>query len=134
MSTSPVEPRWGEQTRLAVRNFPISGEQMPLALIRAIAMVKAEAAAANLDAGVVPDELAGAIVRAAAEVIDGIHDDQFPVDVFQTGSGTSTNMNVNEVIAHRSLQTTWCPPRSSSPPRSRAWVDWFRRWPSCTPA
>jgi fumarate hydratase class II len=96
--------RWGTQTRLAVANFPISGEPMPRAVIRAIAQVKAEAAAVNLAHGVIDGATAGSIVRAADEVLDGAFDDQFPVDVFQTGSGTSTNMNVNEVIAHRATE------------------------------
>ena len=91
--------RWGTQTGLAVANFPISGEPMPRAVIRAIAQVKAEAAAVNLAHGLIDGATAGAIVRAADEVLDGAFDDQFPVDVFQTGSGTSSNMNANEVIA-----------------------------------
>ncbi len=100
----PTVTRWGRQTQLALLNFPISGERMPRSMIRAIAMVKAEAAAVNLATGVLPSDLAGAIVTAADEVVAGAHRDQFPVDVFQTGSGTSTNMNVNEVIAHRASE------------------------------
>ncbi len=96
--------RWGRQTSLAVENFVISGEQMPPAIVRAVAMIKAEAAAANGALGVLDDDVADAVARAAEEVLDGLHDDQFPVDVFQTGSGTSTNMNVNEVLAHRASE------------------------------
>ncbi len=92
---------WGEQTALAVRNFPISGEQMPRWIIEVIAMIKAEAAQVNGDLGVVPSTIGLAVQRAANEIVAGKMSDQFPVDVFQTGSGTSTNMNVNEVVAHR---------------------------------
>ncbi len=92
---------YGRQTELAVGNFQISGETAPTSLIRAMALIKGAAARTNGAAegtGVSP-ALAEAIASAAAEVADGRHDDQFPVDIFQTGSGTSTNMNVNEVIA-----------------------------------
>ena len=102
-STPPSPPvpaaRWGEQTRLAIDNFPISGEPMPIAVVRALAEIKSAAAAVHRARGLIDDDLAEAIERAASEVADGRWDDQFPVDVFQTGSGTSTNMNVNEVIA-----------------------------------
>jgi len=100
-----VEPKsqlFGAQTEAAVRNFPISSEPVPPRLLRALAHVKAAAAVANAAStespGVAPD-MAEAIVAAAGEVIDGRWTDQFPVDVFQTGSGTSTNMNMNEVLA-----------------------------------
>jgi fumarate hydratase class II len=82
-----------------VENFPISGRGLESTHIRALAAIKADAAAVNAELGVINAELAGAIVAAAQEVIDGRHDDQFPVDTFQTGSGTSSNMNANEVIA-----------------------------------
>jgi len=93
--------RYGKQTELALGNFPVSGERVPLAVIRALAMIKAEAAAVNLELRVsaIDAPLVDAIAEAAQEIIDGRHDDQFGLDVFQTGSGTSTNMNVNEVIA-----------------------------------
>ena len=104
MSVTEGVERWGVQTRLAVANFPISGERMPMALVRAVALIKAEAAAVNLAAGRLPADVAAAIVEAADEVVGGRHDDQFPVDVFQTGSGTSTNMNVNEVVAQRASE------------------------------
>jgi fumarate hydratase class II len=100
----PTTPRWGEQTRLAIDNFPVSGERMPRALIEALAMIKAEAATVNGELGTVPLPIAGAITRAADEIVGGAMSDQFPVDVFQTGSGTSTNMNVNEVLAHRASE------------------------------
>jgi fumarate hydratase class II len=82
-----------------VQNFPISGRPLPPALIHALARIKAAAARTNADLGVISPDQRDAIVGAVAEVVDGRHDDQFPIDVFQTGSGTSTNMNVNEVLA-----------------------------------
>jgi fumarate hydratase class II len=96
-----ARPRWGPQTERAIENFPISGEPVPHEVIVALALVKAEAAVANAELGVIPAPVADAVRRAAEEIVDGGHRDQFPVDVFQTGSGTSTNMNLNEVIAHR---------------------------------
>ena len=97
-------PMWGEQTALAVRNFPISGERMPRPIIEMIAMIKAEAAHVNVELKVMNKEMGGAIQLAANEIVSGQMADQFPIDVFQTGSGTSTNMNVNEVIAHRASE------------------------------
>ncbi len=96
-----VMPRWGRQTQLAVENFAISGEQMPKILIETIAHIKQHAAHVNAEFGIVERPIAEAIAAAALEIRRGDHGDQFPLDVFQTGSGTSTNMNVNEVIAHR---------------------------------
>ncbi len=96
----PAEALWGAQTQRAVENFPVSGRRMPRAFIRALGLIKQAAAAANARLGLLPEPLAQAIGAAAAEVAEGRHDLQFPIDVFQTGSGTSTNMNANEVIAH----------------------------------
>ena len=95
----PVEALYGAQTQRAVNNFPVSGQSMPTAFIYAIARIKLAAARVNRDLGLLDAERAEAIVCAAEAVLDGSHDEQFPVDVFQTGSGTSSNMNVNEVIA-----------------------------------
>jgi fumarate hydratase class II len=95
----PADALWRAQTQRAVENFPISGTGLERAHIRALAQVKAAAAEVNAELGVVDKDVAEAIVAAAAEVADGRHDDQFPIDVFQTGSGTSSNMNTNEVIA-----------------------------------
>ena len=98
----PTAARWGAQTQRAVENFPISGRPINRRLIRALALVKLEAAHANAGLADVPGvdgAIADAIVAAASEVADGAWDDEFPVDVFQTGSGTSSNMNANEVIA-----------------------------------
>ncbi|MGN6300659.1 MAG: class II fumarate hydratase [Angustibacter sp.] len=95
----PSDALWGAQTQRAVENFPISGVGVEPAVVHALARIKAAAAAVNLRLGVLDDAVAQAVVDAASEVADGRHDDQFPIDVFQTGSGTSTNMNVNEVVA-----------------------------------
>jgi fumarate hydratase class II len=90
----------GAQTQLAVRNFPISGMRFQRPFLRALGLIKSAAARANAEVGALDAEMAGAIEQAAAEVAAGTYDSQFVVDVFQTGSGTSTNMNANEVIAH----------------------------------
>ena len=90
---------YGNETAKAIENFPISGEPMPLAVIHWLARLKGAAATVNCELGLLDKRRTRAIERAAAEVASGKHDDQFPIDVFQTGSGTSTNMNVNEVIA-----------------------------------
>jgi len=97
----PEDAYYGAQTKRAVDNFPISGLCFPLSFIKAIALIKKYAAQVNRDLDLLSPELAPAIMQAAQEVIDGTFDEQFVVDVFQTGSGTSTNMNVNEVIAGR---------------------------------
>jgi fumarate hydratase class II len=95
----PADALYGAQTQRAVNNFPISGLPMPRSFIRALGLIKAACAAVNRDLGLLDPELAAAIEDAAMEVSEGRYDAQFPVDVFQTGSGTSTNMNANEVIA-----------------------------------
>src|SRR6185437_5306845 len=95
----PAEALWGAQTQRAVQNFPISGLTMPPAFIGALGLVKQAAARANTRLQLLDPEIARTIEAAAAEVAAGRHDAQFPIDVFQTGSGTSTNMNANEVIA-----------------------------------
>ena len=96
----PADARWAAQTQRAVENFPISGEPVEPALIVALAMIKGAAAAVNAEMGTIAADVAAAITEAADEVADGRHFDQFPIDVFQTGSGTSTNMNMNEVLAN----------------------------------
>jgi len=95
----PAEAKYRAQTQRAVENFPISGQRLERAHIEALARIKAAAATVNAELGVLPAELAEAIVSAALEVAEGRWDDDFPIDVFQTGSGTSSNMNANEVIA-----------------------------------
>ncbi|MBA2445210.1 MAG: aspartate ammonia-lyase, partial [Nocardioidaceae bacterium] len=95
----PKSALWRAQTQRAVENFPISGRYIEPAHIHALALTKAAAARTNAELGVLEQDVADAIVEAATEVADGKHDDQFPIDIFQTGSGTSSNMNTNEVIA-----------------------------------
>src|SRR5262245_36879065 len=95
----PVEALWRAQTQRAVENFPISGRGLEPRQIRALGLIKAAAAAVNAEMGVLDADLAEAIEAAANEVAAGVHDAQFPIDTFQTGSGTSSNMNANEVIA-----------------------------------
>src|SRR5450759_2368543 len=90
---------WGGETAKAVDNFPISGETVPASVVRWLARVKGAAAAVNGELGLLDKRRAGRSEKAAAEIAAGKHDAQFPIDVFQTGSGTSTNMNANEVIA-----------------------------------
>jgi fumarate hydratase class II len=100
----PADAYWGAQTQRAVQNFPISGITFGRRFIRALGIVKKAAARANADLGLIPEDKAEAIIAAADEVIAGQLDDHFPVDVFQTGSGTSSNMNANEVIANRATE------------------------------
>lgn len=95
----PVDALWRAQTQRAVENFPISGRGLEAQQIRALGLLKAACAQVNKDLGNLDAEKADAIIAAAKEIADGQHDDQFPIDVFQTGSGTSSNMNTNEVIA-----------------------------------
>src|SRR6266496_3167616 len=95
----PTEALWRAQTQRAVENFPISGQGLERAQIRALGLLKAAAARVNQRLGVLDEEIATAIAAAAEEVAAGQHDQHFPIDVFQTGSGTSSNMNANEVIA-----------------------------------
>ena len=135
----PADALYGASTQRAVLNFPISGTPLPRRFLRALALVKLAAAVTNRDLGLLDAPKAEAIVAAAREVADGRHDAQFPIDVYQTGSGTSTNTNMNEVIAHlasarlggdRSIPTTTSTSasprttrsrrRSSCPPRSRS--------------
>src|SRR5262245_21782460 len=96
----PADALWGAQTQRAVQNFRLSGLRMPRAFIRALGLIKEAAAVTNENLGELDPALATAIGKAAREVAEGRHDAQFPIDVFQTGSGTSSNMNANEVIAH----------------------------------
>src|ERR1700691_5981918 len=96
----PSDALWGAQTQRAVQNFPISGRPLPRAFIRALGVIKEAAALANAKLGLLDGAVAQAIAAGGAGVAGGRHDRQFPIDIFQTGSGTSTNMNANEVIAH----------------------------------
>ena len=102
----PADKYWGAQTQRSLENFRIGTDRfrMPLEIIRAYGMLKKAAARANLELGELPEEIAKAIIQAAEEVVQGKWDDHFPLVVFQTGSGTQTNMNVNEVIANRASE------------------------------
>src|SRR5918911_4515531 len=91
---------WGGETRKAVENFPVSGERIPPAVVHWLGRIKGAAARTNAELGLLDADVAERIAAAADEVAHGRHDDQFPIDVFQTGSGTSSNMNANEVIAN----------------------------------
>ncbi len=96
----PSDALYGASTQRAVENFPISGQRMPPRFLRALALIKLAAAETNGQLGLLDADVAGAIAAAAASVADGDHDDQFPIDIYQTGSATSTNTNMNEVVAH----------------------------------
>jgi fumarate hydratase class II len=100
----PGDALWGAQTQRAVENFPISGLRFGRRFIQALGWVKRACTQANMDLGLLDERLGAAVIRACDEVIEGKWDDQFPVDIFQTGSGTSTNMNANEVVANRAIQ------------------------------
>lgn len=100
----PADCYWGAQTARSLKYFPISHERMPLEVIHAMARLKKAAAIANRDFGVLAADKAAWIMQAADEVIEGRWDDQFPLSIWQTGSGTQTNMNVNEVIANRAIE------------------------------
>ncbi|MGB1877075.1 MAG: class II fumarate hydratase [Rhodospirillaceae bacterium] len=97
----PSERLWGAQTQRSLENFPIGTERMPLPIIRAFGLQKQAAALANKSLGALEPKIADTIVRAAAEIADGTHDEEFPLVIWQTGSGTQSNMNANEVIANR---------------------------------
>ncbi len=100
----PADALYGIQTLRAVENFPVSGWRFPRSFVRALALIKKCAAQANLDLGAIDKKTGEAVRQAAAEAAEGKWDGQFPVDIFQTGSGTSTNMNANEVIANRAIE------------------------------
>ena len=100
----PADRYWGAQTQRSIENFRIGTEKMPLPLVHALGLVKRAAAETNLSLGILDAERAGKIVEAAQEVIDGKLDDNFPLVVWQTGSGTQSNMNANEVIANRAIE------------------------------
>jgi fumarate hydratase class II len=111
----PAEAYYGIQTLRAVENFPVSGWRFPQRFIRALALIKKSAAMVNAQLGHLPKSSAEALIQAATEVAEGRFDEAFPVDIFQTGSGTSTNMNMNEVLANRANQLLGKPFGSNSP-------------------
>ena len=100
----PADRYWGAQTQRSMRNFPIGEERQPLAVVRALGVIKRACAEVNMDSGRLDPPLGRAIVAAATEVHEGLLDDHFPLVVWQTGSGTQTNMNANEVIANRAIE------------------------------
>ena len=100
----PFDRYWGAQTQRSLMNFPIGWEKQPVAIVRALGVIKRACAAANKASGKLPAELADAMITAAQEVIDGKLDDHFPLVVWQTGSGTQSNMNANEVISNRAIE------------------------------
>src|SRR3984957_17771619 len=100
MGVQEQEQLWGGETTKAVANFPISGEHIPVPVIRWLGRIKGAAARVNADLGLLDGDIAGRISSAADRVAAGEFDNQFPIDVFQTGSGTSSNMNANEVLAN----------------------------------
>src|SRR5437868_3404801 len=102
----PAKAYYAAHTQRAVENFPISARPLPARIIRALGLVKLAAAMANRDLGKLKPDIAEAIIGAAREVADGKFDAEFPIDIYQTGSGTSSNMNANEVIAHRAIEST----------------------------
>ncbi len=100
----PATKYWGAQTQRSLINFPIGWEKQPVAIVRALGVIKKACAQANLELRNLPAQIAGAIIEAAGEVIEGKHDDHFPLVVWQTGSGTQSNMNANEVISNRAIE------------------------------
>lgn len=111
----PDEAYYGASTQRAVENFPISGYTMPVSILKSLALVKLAASRANHTLGLLDRELAESIGQASEEIIQGRYSDQFPVDIFQTGSGTSTNMNMNEVIAARANELLGSEKQARSP-------------------
>ena len=111
----PADRYWGAQTERSKHNFRIGNERMPMAIVRGLAIVKLAAAQTNLELGLIDQRRARAIVRAAREVIDGQIDDNFPLVVWQTGSGTQSNMNLNEVIANRASEVLGGQPGTKKP-------------------
>src|SRR6266851_10256539 len=100
----PAEAYYGAQTARAIENFPISDLRFPRSFIRALGLIKKHAAITNTALGLLPDKISEAVQKAAQEVVEGKLDAHFAIDIFQTGSGTSTNMNANEVIANRAIE------------------------------
>jgi fumarate hydratase class II len=129
----PADRLWGAQTERARRNFNIGEERMPIAIIHALAIVKHAAAETNRELGSLDAQRASAIVNAAQEVIDGKFDDHFPLPVWQTGSGTQTNMNVNEVIAARANMLLGGEPGAKSPVHPNDHVNMSQSSNDCVP-
>jgi len=96
----PIEALWGAQTQRSIKNFSIGEELIPIELIYSLTLIKKAASIANFNLGLIDKRKKDLIVEACTEILDGLHDSQFPLKVWQTGSGTQTNMNVNEVISN----------------------------------
>ena len=111
----PSDKYWGAQTQRSLMNFPIGWEKQPIAIVRALGVIKKGCAQANISLGKLPPEIGDKIIQAASEVIDGTLDDHFPLVVWQTGSGTQSNMNANEVIANRAIELSGGEIGSKSP-------------------
>ena len=135
----PSDKYWGAQTQRSIMNFPIGWEKQPVAIVRALGVIKKACAMQNKATGKLDAALADAIIQAAGEVIEGKFDDNFPLVVWQTGSGTQSNMNSNEVIANRAIEirciptitSTWASrpttpfrPRCTLPPPCRCATCW----------
>ena len=129
----PADRYWGAQTQRSLENFPIGTERMPVAIIRALALIKRAAAEVNHALGSLDAKRAKAIVQAAQEVADGKLDDHFPLVVWQTGSGTQTNMNVNEVIANRANEILGAPLGAKSPVHPNDHVNMSQSSNDCFP-
>src|SRR5215210_7846570 len=114
----PADRYWGAQTQRSLHHFSIgdpTADRMPMEVVRALALIKKAAATVNADRGLLDRQLADLIVAAADEILDGALDDHFPLFVWQTGSGTQTNMNVNEVISNRAIELCGCEMGTKSP-------------------
>ncbi|MEE8591997.1 MAG: lyase family protein, partial [Spirochaetia bacterium] len=111
----PAWAYWGAQTQRAVENFGVSDKRIPVLMVQALGLIKGTAAEVNAGLGTVPKDLAQAIAKAAGEVGEGRWNEHFPIDVFQTGSGTSWNMNANEVIANRANELLGSPLGTKKP-------------------
>lgn len=138
----PSDKYWGAQTQRSIQNFPIGWEKQPIAIVRALGVIKRACAEVNLSTGSIDRTIGEAIVRAATEVIEGKFDDNFPLVVWQTGSGTQSNMNANEVISNRAIEMLGGvmgskkpvhPNRTGAPRRARWRTSPFRRG-RCAPA
>jgi len=129
----PASAYWGAQTQRSLENFPIGGQRMPIQVIHALARVKRAAAQVNAAKGLIKPDIARAIVTAADEVIDGKLDDQFPLVVWQTGSGTQSNMNVNEVIANRANERLGAPRGAKAPVHPNDHVNYGQSSNDCFP-
>ena len=135
-----AEELWGAETRKAVDNFPVSGERVPVPVVRWLGRIKAAAARVNAELGLLDADIAERVAAAGDEVAAGEHDEQFPIDVFQTGSGTSSNMNANEVIANLAgggstptTTSTWGSPPTTCSRRRSTWPRSGRCAPTCSP-